>query len=316
MVYEIVTQDPPKVKSENVEVVKLNADPVSLNENYIKSYVIIGKEGRVLVDPGPANAHENIIDSLKAIGLMPKELDAIFLTHIHLDHAGGASKLAEECNCKVYVHPKGLPHLKDPSKLNEAAKRTLGKEIFEIYGPMEPINENKLVQTEDNNTYTFKDVSVKVVFTPGHAPHHQAILANTVLFPGDALGEVTTWQGAYTPTTPHRVIVPMLIDSAMKLASLRVTAAGYTHRGFVVGKEAFVTEAMGSVEQIRTWIQVITVRQKECKDDVWCYYEKLLNADPLLDKLHRTGEIEKSKLLKNSIRMSIDGIYKYVTGIK
>ncbi len=224
--------------------------------------------------------------------------------------------MAEKFGCKVYVHPKGLPHLRDPSKLNEAAERTLGKEIFEIYGAMKPIGEDKLIQTEDNSTYTFKDVSVKVLFTPGHAPHHQAILANTVLFPGDALGEVTTWQGAYTPTTPHRVIVPMLVDSAMKLASLEVSAAGFTHRGFVVGKEAFVTEAMGSIEQVRTWVQVIFIRQKECEDDVWCYYEKLLNADPLLTKLHRAGEIQKSKLLKNSIRMSIDGIYKYVMGIK
>ncbi len=87
MVYEIVTQDPPKVKSGNVEVVKLNADPVSLSEDYIKSYVIIGNEGRVLVDPGPANAHDNLVESLKSVGLRPSELDAVILTHIHLDHA-------------------------------------------------------------------------------------------------------------------------------------------------------------------------------------------------------------------------------------
>ncbi len=314
MVYEIITQDPDKVKSGELEIVKLNADPQGINENYIKSYVIVGKEGRALVDPGPANSLPNLLDSLKAVGIEPRELDAIVLTHIHLDHAGGSSQLSEQCNCKVYVHPRGLPHLKDPSKLNEAAKATLGEEIFNLYGPMKPIGEDKLVPTEDGRTYTFKDVSVKIVFTPGHAPHHQAVIAGNVVFPGDALGEVTTWLGAYTPTTPHKVKVGMLIDSAFKLMKLNVETAAYTHRGFVVGRENFLVEAAGSVEQVRTWLQVINVRKVECGADIWCYYDKLLNADPLLRKLHEAGEVERSRLLKNSIRMSIDGLYKYVVG--
>jgi len=171
------------------------------------------------------------------------------------------------------------------------------------------VEESKLVATEEG-ALKVGEVEVRVVHTPGHAPHHQAFLVNGLLFPGDALGEVTTWKGAYTPTTPHRTIVSMMIDSINKLMELEPWAAAYTHRGFVVGKDNILLQMAGEVEQLRTWLQTIMIRKDECKEDVWCYLRHLKVADPLLEALE--DELERSSLLKNSVRMSIDGIYRYV----
>ncbi|NPA84860.1 MAG: MBL fold metallo-hydrolase [Crenarchaeota archaeon] len=306
--------DTESLKANGIEILKLDADPVSKRENYIKSYLAVGREGRVLFETGPAKSFETLIESLNSYGIKLSEVDAVFVTHIHLDHAGGLGKVLRECGCKAYVHPKGVKHLANPSKLNEAARAALGEEVFEAYGPAVPVEEEALVSTADGETINIKDVSVRVVHTPGHAPHHQAFLLNGVLFPGDALGEVTTWVGAYTPTTPHRTILNMVIDSIFKLMDLEPWASAYTHRGFVVGKENVLLQMAGSVEQLRTWRQTVWIRARECGADVWCHYERLKRADPMLKMLEE--EVEKSSLLKNSIRMSIDGIYKYVMGIK
>lgn len=185
--YALPNTDAEKVRAGGLEVLKLDADPVSKRENYIKSYLIVGPEARVLVETGPRNAFEVLKDSLESKGFSLRELDAVLLTHIHLDHAGGLGEVLKECNCKAYVHPKGLRHLVDPSKLNEAAARTLGKEIFEAYGPATPVEESKLVATEEG-ALKVGEVEVRVVHTPGHAPHHQAFLVNGLLFPGTPWG--------------------------------------------------------------------------------------------------------------------------------
>jgi glyoxylase-like metal-dependent hydrolase (beta-lactamase superfamily II) len=201
---KITPQDHETVKGEGVEVIKLLADPEDVDEKYIMSYLAVGNEGRVLIETGPKRSFERLKESLREKGFSLKEVDAIFLTHIHLDHAGGAGLAARECNCPVYVHPKGLPHLVDPSKLNSAAQRTLGEFVFNAYGPAEPLPE-ELARPSEEKIYDIKDVMVKVIYTPGHAPHHQAILIGGVLFPGDALGEVTVWRGLtlqLLPTEP------------------------------------------------------------------------------------------------------------------
>ena len=313
-VYALPNTDAPKVVADGIEIIKLNADPVSKKENYIMSYLVVGRDAKVLIETGPRNSLETLKESLRNVGFALREVDAVFVTHIHLDHAGGLGEVVKECNCKAYVHPKGIRHLVDPSRLNEAARKALGEEVFEAYGPAAPVEESYLVPTEDGQKVKVGDVEVEVVHTPGHAPHHQAFLVNGVLFPGDALGEVTTWLGAYTPTTPHRTILSMLIDSIFKLIDLEPWASAYTHRGFVMGKENVLLQMTGAVEQLRTWYQVIWTRSRLCGEDVWCYYRYLLSSDPLLRRLE--DELERSSLLRNSVRMSIDGIYKYAMGIK
>ncbi|UXD21805.1 metallo-beta-lactamase [Ignicoccus pacificus DSM 13166] len=312
---KLTPQDHEKVKAGEVEVVKLLADPIGVEEKYIMAYIAIGKNSRVLIETGPKKSFDRLKESLKEVGIEMREIDAVFLTHIHLDHAGGAGLVAKECNCPVYVHPRGLPHLIDPSKLNAAAERTLGEFVFNAYGPAEPLPEEFARSTEEK-VYSIGDVNVKVIFTPGHAPHHQAILINGVLFPGDALGEVTVWRGSYSPTTPHRTLPPMIIDSIRKLMFEKVNSIAYTHRGIIIGKEEALKQMHGEIEQIRTWLEVARIHSKECKLDVECYKKYLLLADPLYKDLMESGELEKSKLLQNSIRMSIDGIARYVQGIK
>ncbi len=307
--------DASSVKLKESEVLKLRADPEGVNENYIFAYLIVGREGRVLIETGPKKALPTLKESLKEKGFKLSEVDAVFVTHIHLDHAGALGDVVRECNCKAYVHPRGLPHLVDPSKLNEAAERTLGEFVFNAYGPASPLDPSKGVATEDGAEYRVKDLRIEVIFTPGHAPHHQALIHEGVLFPGDLLGEVTTWVGAYTPTTPHKTIPPMIVDSILKISHRKFVASAYTHRGVVLGSDEVRNQMMGEIEQIRTWLNVAFVRRSSCGSDLNCYKEYLLEADPLFRELVESGELERSKLLQNSIRMSVDGLVKYVQSV-
>ena len=313
---ELTPQNPSKVRAGKVEVLKLLADPKGIREDYIFSYLVVGGEGRVLVETGPKNSFETLKESLREKGFSLNEIDAVFLTHIHLDHAGAAGLVAKECGCPIYVHPRGLPHLLDPSRLNSAAERTLGEFVYTAYGPAEPLEGSKAVSTEDNKVYHVKDIEIKVIFTPGHAPHHQSLVTNGVLFPGDSLGEVTVWSGAYTPTTPHRTMPGMMVNSIRKMMFENVKVIAYTHRGMIEGKDEVLAQMKGAEEQLRTWVHVALVHSKKCGLDVNCYAKYLYLADPLYRKLVDEGELERSKLLQNSVRMSMDGIARYVLGVK
>src|SRR5699024_9744343 len=91
-------------------------------ESVIASYLMKSEDGLILIETGPETVFENLKSALADRGYDWKEVKHVLLTHIHFDHAGGAWKFAEN-GAKIYVHPVGLPHLNDPEKLWNSAKR-------------------------------------------------------------------------------------------------------------------------------------------------------------------------------------------------
>ena len=96
--------------------------------------------GGVTVDPGPASSVDTLIDRLG-----PVEPRALMLTHIHLDHAGATGVLCRRYpKLKVYVHEVGAPHLVDPSKLLQSAGRLYGDDMWELWGEVAPVPEERI----------------------------------------------------------------------------------------------------------------------------------------------------------------------------
>src|SRR5437667_310739 len=126
-----------------------------------------------IVDPGPGSTLNTLRHELRAHGVSVSDLDAILLTHIHLDHAGASGALVRENpRVIVYVHKLGAPHMVDPSKLLASAARLWPDNLGELFGEAVPVPESNLQILEGRETITLGSRKIEVAYTPGHAAHH------------------------------------------------------------------------------------------------------------------------------------------------
>ena len=167
---------------------------------------LLESEGhRAIVDPGPGSTLETLRKQLQARGLSVGDLDALLLTHIHLDHAGASGALVRENPLlAVYVHKNGAPHMADPSKLLASAQRLWPNELQQLFGEMLPVPAENLRILEGGETLTLGSGKLEVVYTPGHASHHVSYFDHdeSVAFVGDTTGVRIEGHSYVMPATP------------------------------------------------------------------------------------------------------------------
>lgn len=155
------------------------------------TYVIV-EEDLTLIETGPSPSIPYVLDGLKELGLNPSEVKNIIVTHIHLDHAGGAGLLLQECpNASVIVHPKGARHLADPTRLITGAKAVFGDKFDQLFDPILPVPVDRLLTKSDGDTLAIGGNRIlKFLDTPGHAAHHFSIFdpVSNGIFSGDTTG--------------------------------------------------------------------------------------------------------------------------------
>jgi glyoxylase-like metal-dependent hydrolase (beta-lactamase superfamily II) len=142
-----------------------------------------------LIDTGPTAFVPQISEAMNQLGI--KELAFIMPTHIHVDHAGGIGKLAQLFpEAKVVIHPAGLKHVIDPSRLIESTKTVFGSDFESGFGPILPVPESQLKVPEDSEIIKVGGKELQIIYAPGHAPHHIVIFDRRLrgLFCGEALG--------------------------------------------------------------------------------------------------------------------------------
>ncbi|QKY71094.1 MBL fold metallo-hydrolase [Lentibacillus sp. CBA3610] len=153
---------------------------------------VIDEEELTLIETGPSPSVKYIKKGLGELGFSLEEVTYIIVTHVHLDHAGGAGLLLQECpNATVIVHPKGARHLVNPKKLAAGARGVYGDSFSELFDPIVPVPEERLITKDDGETLKIGDHCTLEFFdTPGHSRHHFSIydpLSNG-LFTGDTVG--------------------------------------------------------------------------------------------------------------------------------
>jgi glyoxylase-like metal-dependent hydrolase (beta-lactamase superfamily II) len=171
----------------------------------IAVYLIDTGDGVGVVDPGPASCREALEASLAAFGASVRDLRHVFLTHIHLDHAGITGTLARENpRLRVYVHERGAPHLVDPTRLLDSATRIYGSEMDRLWGTFQPVPADQLEVLSGHERLTIGSRRWRVGATPGHAVHHVAYLDehDGVAFTGDVAGEATQHNTPALPVAP------------------------------------------------------------------------------------------------------------------
>lgn len=166
----------------------------------IAAFLIETSEGPILIETGPHSTLPRLEKGIQEAGFQLTDVKHVFLTHIHLDHAGVAWKFAEH-GATVYVHPRGYPHMHDPSKLLKSAKMIYQEQMDTLWGTLKPIAEELLVSVEHEDTFEVGGVRLKAWHTPGHAVHHIAWQVGTDLFTGDVAG-VKIGTGPVVPPCP------------------------------------------------------------------------------------------------------------------
>ncbi len=160
---------------------------------------------RAIVDPGPGSTIAGLREELHAHGLSVRDLDAILLTHIHLDHAGATGALVRENpRLAVYLHKLGAPHMIDPSKLLASAARLWPNDLERLFGETLPVPGQNLHILEGGETIPLGARKIEVVYTPGHASHHVSYFENLegVAFVGDTAGVRIEGHSYVMPATP------------------------------------------------------------------------------------------------------------------
>jgi len=190
-----------------------------------------------IVDPGPGSTLDTLRQELCKRGLSVGELDAILLTHIHLDHAGATGALVQENpELTVYVHKMGAPHMIDPSKLLASAARLWpGGELERLFGEALPVRAENLRILEGRETITLGGRKIEVAYTPGHASHHVSYFENLegVAFVGDTAGVRIEPYDYVMPATPPPDIDLEIWDKSFEVILERKPKRLFlTHFGF------------------------------------------------------------------------------------
>lgn len=205
------------------------------------SHLIVQGGRAAFVDTGTSHSVPALLGALAAKGLAPEAVDYIFLTHIHLDHAGGAGALAAKLpNAKVVVQPRGAQHLAAPEKLIAGTKAVYGEERYaELYGEIVPVAAERIIATEDGQRLSLAGRPFEFIHTPGHALHHHCIvdLDTRGVFTGDTFGlsyrefDVDGRSFILTTTTPTHFDPVALKASMARIMSYAPAAAFLTHYG-------------------------------------------------------------------------------------
>ena len=276
---------------------------------YINTYLIVSSTNKgVIIDPGPHNSADRVHEVLKALGL-EKSIELIIPTHIHLDHAGASAKLARLTGAAVMTHPRGIPHIRDPSKLWEASREVQG-EIVDHYGRPEDGFNIEILEAKDLLDVVIDDVTLGIIHTPGHASHHISILWRDrgILFSGDSAGIYIPELDIVLPTTPPPFRYEQYIESLKKMISMKPDYIAFTHRG-VRRNHDFLEK---HYEQIKSWFETLYSIDKKDPEEILAI---LSNIDPNVKKYlqHRDRDCVINRV---NIKLTIEGLTKEIERIK
>ena len=216
------------------------------------SHLIIDGARAAFIDCGVNDSVPLLLAALAEKNLDPGDVDYLFLTHVHLDHAGGAGLLMQSLpNAKAVLHPRGAPHMIDPARLIKGAQAVYGEEdYFRQYGDILPIPETRVVIADDGQSFSFGSRTLTSLYTEGHARHHHCFVdpAAEAVFTGDSFGlsyrELDTDNGEfiYPTTTPIHFDPPEAHKAIDKILQFKPRQLFLTHYSCVTDIERLATD--------------------------------------------------------------------------
>jgi glyoxylase-like metal-dependent hydrolase (beta-lactamase superfamily II) len=209
---------------------------------------------------GYRSSAENVIRDLSAYGISDDDLHYLLPTHVHLDHAGSCGTLARRFpTASILSHPRGEPHLIDPARLVKGATEIFQEDLMQRYGAPDPIS-NKRVRSilDDEQIALGNGVTLRAVWTPGHAPHHLSYFleGTNALFTGDAVGVYRPGFPVLIPTTPPPSFnLELALESLDRLIGLTPVQLLTPHYGLLANAGEMLEENVGALLRWRSRLE-------------------------------------------------------------
>ncbi len=265
---------------------------------------VLDAERPAIIETGTGANVDRILDGLDSIGLTPAAIELIVVTHVHLDHAGGAGYLAEVCeNATVVVSERGAPHLVDPSRLVAGTKAAVGEQ-WRHYEPPKPIPDSRISAIGSEETVDLGDRELIAYAAPGHARHQlvYVIPSLAAVVTGDAAGlwnEET--RSVYPTTPPPEFDLDRAIADVERIADLGATTLLYTHFGPASATDGILEQY---VDTLVEWVELIERTQNATENEA-ATIRRLVEQTPFVDLW---GE-EKGQA---EARLNVRGVLTYL----
>lgn len=224
----------------------------------VATAVLEGSGKVALIDPGPTSTLETLNEQLALGGLGLADVEAILLTHIHLDHAGACGTIVRQHpGIVVYVHERGAKHLIDPEKLLNSATRLYGSAMDRLWGAFEPVPQANIRALAGGETITAGGHTLETAYTPGHASHHIAYYdaPSRIAFVGDVAGvSIPPAHLIVPPTPPPDIDVELWESSIDTIMAWQPDALFLTHFGLKSNPAIHLQEL---IERLRLWARLV-----------------------------------------------------------
>jgi len=256
-------------------LIDFDAGITAVDTEYVRpgldaSHLVVHGGRAAFVDTGTSRSVPLLLAALEAKGLEPGQVDWVLVTHVHLDHAGGAGALmAELPNATAVLHPRGARHMVDPSRLIEGSKAVYGEAAFDaLYGEIRPIPEARIRTVEDGERLSLAGRELEFIHTEGHARHHYCIIdpAAAAVFTGDCFGisyrELDTAAGPFIfpTTTPVQFDPEAAHTTIRRLLSYRPEHAFLTHFSHVAAPAALAPQLHRDLDE---YVRIATAHRDD-----------------------------------------------------
>src|SRR4030043_1821101 len=221
----------------------------------IAAYLVPHSNGGILVETGPLSTLQNLVTGMKDYGFQVENITDVFLTHIHLDHAGAAGWWAQH-GANIHVHENGAPHLINPEKLLASAGRLYGSMMDSLWGEFIPVQSDHLTIMHDQEVTQIANLTVRALDVPGHANHHLVYLIGDACFSGDIAGiRLSPHHYLSLPLPPPDFHLEMWRQSIQYIQKYDPARIVPTHFGVYTDAHWHLQAVLDALSEVEAWME-------------------------------------------------------------
>ena len=274
----------------------------------IGAYLVPHTNGCILIETGPGSTINTLIAGLNDFGYKIEDVTDVFLTHIHLDHAGAAGWWAKN-GVQIHVHENGAPHLLNPERLLASAHRLYGDMMDSLWGEFLPVQEDRMSIVHDQEVVQISDLCIQGLDAPGHASHHLVYLIGDACFCGDIGGiRLSPHHYLSLPLPPPDFHLEKWRSSILIMQQYKPERIVPTHFGVYPDAEWHLQAVLDILDEVEAWIEAKLPFNPSIDDLRQQFVEFELTR---AENYHIESAIAEAQQIANPSFMSADGILRY-----